>query len=202
MGYNLALYYIRELWIFENQHYYAVQSYRSIGKPTVNAIMECNCYICGKSFSSDLSFSNHILNSHGKENQVKCSSCGKEFESKNKLEVHVMVTHPHEDDELSDEEIGEDEAALKLRWVKGYNHSNPNNPGILIVNEESRFAFNKTTGNGLVLHYHCLRKSTTKCKAKCTLVCETALIDNVEKTKYRVELKLITIIMTLMNLMS
>ena len=94
-----------------------------------------------------------------------------------------MVTHPHEEDELSDEEIGEDEATLKLRWVKGYNHSNPNNPGILIVDEESRFAFNKTTGNGLVLHYHCLRKSTTKCQAKCTLVCETAVIDNVEKNK-------------------
>ena len=44
-----------------------------------------------------------------------------------------------------------------------------------------------TTGNGLVLHYHCLRKSATKCKAKCTLVCETVLTDNVENTKYRVE---------------
>jgi hypothetical protein len=60
----------------------------------------------------------------------------------------MMVTHPHEDDELSDDEIREDEAVLKLRWVKGYNHSNPNNPVILIVDEESGFAFNKMTGNG------------------------------------------------------
>ena len=59
LGYNLAYNYIKELWTFENQHYYAVQSYHS-----VNAIMECNCYVCGKSFSSDLRFSNHILNSH------------------------------------------------------------------------------------------------------------------------------------------
>ena len=52
------------------------------------------------------------------------------------------------------------------------------------MNEEPRFAFNKMTEDGAILHYHCLKKATTKCKAKCTIVVETA---TEEGNAYRVE---------------
>ena len=41
------------------------------------------------------------------------------------------------------------------------------------------------TANGL--HYHCLKKSVTKCKAKCTIVLESVVEDGVSKNKYIVE---------------
>jgi hypothetical protein len=148
-----------------------------------------NCHICGGTFTSDESFSSHILNDHGNVDQLKCSLCDKGFESNGKLEVHMMVTHPEEPTDHSEEEIEDVQQTFKFRWVKGYNHNNPNNPGILIVNEEARFAFNKMAGNGLILHYHCLKKAATKCKAKCIILVETILEEDVEKTKYIVEKK-------------
>ena len=96
----------------------------------------------------------------------------------------MMVTHP-EDGDPSENEDDDAEEVLKFRWVKGYNHDNPDNPGILVVNEKARFSFNKMTANGL--HYHCLKKSVTKCKAKCTIVLESVVEDGVSKNKYIVE---------------
>ena len=142
-------------------------------------------YICGRAFKSDKSFSVHILESHGNENH-KCDQCDKEFESKEQLEIHMMVTHPEGQDSLDDEDR-EGTEPLKLRFMKGYDHTDPRNPGVLIVNEAYRFAFNKSRGDQL--HYHCLKKGSTKCKAKCTVVSQLESVNGTDVFKYEVDQK-------------
>ena len=140
--------------------------------------MDINCFLCTEVFTSEEVFSRHIMDVHGNVDVFKCDKCTREFESDASLEVHKMVTHPEDGNSDDSSEV------LQFRWVKGYDHNNPNNPGILVVNEEARFAFNKMTEDGAILHYHCLKKATTKCKAKCTIVVETA---TEEGNAYRVE---------------
>ena len=62
------------------------------------------CHICGENFSSDLSFTEHILNAHGNLDVVECRQCKKHFESREKLEVHMMVTHPEDGDPSENED--------------------------------------------------------------------------------------------------
>ena len=156
--------------------------------------MDTNCFLCGEIIPSVESLEDHILNAHGNVEQFKCESCGNEFESGDKLEVHMMVTHPEDEGEDVEEGEGEDEGedevdggGFQFRWVKGYNHNNSNNPGILVVNEEARFALNKITDGGSILHYHCLKKATTKCKAKCTVEVDT--VKEGRRTTYKVDRK-------------
>ena len=150
--------------------------------------MDTNCFLCGEIIPSVESLEDHILNAHGNVEQFKCESCGNEFESGDKLEVHMMVTHPEDEGEDVEEGEGEDEGedevdggGFQFRWVKGYNHNNSNNPGILVVNEEARFALNKITDGGSILHYHCLKK------AKCTVEVDT--VKEGRRTTYKVDCK-------------
>ena len=142
-----------------------------------------SCYICGRTFKSDKSFSVHILEAHGNENH-KCDQCDKEFESKEQLEIHMMVTHPEGQDSLDDEDR-EGTEPLKLRFMKGYDHTDPRNPGVLVVNEAYRFAFNKSRGDQL--HYHCLKKGSTK--SKCTVVSQLESVNGTDVFKYEVDQK-------------
>ena len=79
-----------------------------------------------------------------------CAICQRKFPASERLEVHMMVAHPANDDleqepdEPQQENLANDEpdVAFRIRWLNGYSI------GILIVNEEAKFAHNKTTAKG------------------------------------------------------
>ena len=79
------------------------------------------------------------------------------------------VERIHEEDENEDIEqpviIDENEEDIKtVEWLKGNNVANPSNPGKLVINGKAKFIFNKICGD--ILHYHCSKKSSHKCRSK------------------------------------
>ena len=58
----------------------------------------------------------------------------------------------------------EEEIVTSVEWLKGYNVSNSENPGKLVINSTAKFIYNKTCGD--IIHFHCSCKKSHKCKAK------------------------------------
>ena len=129
--------------------------------------LDTKCSICQKLLTCLEDLAGHVMIDHSEEAVIEedlvvedyeCQVCDRKFKSLDQLTIHTMVTHPN---------IGA-KKTFRLRWIPGYNKTDEN-PGILVVNEAAKFALNKTTTKGEIMHYHCIKKSTTKCKAKCTI---------------------------------
>ena len=156
------------------------------------------CALCDEIFNSTRSLSEHIMAKHTETNECQesfvCALCQRKFQALERLEVHMMVAHPQNDDDFEpnepqQENDGPDEpqqendgpdAAFRIRWLNGYKK---NSIGILVVNEQAKFAHNKTTAKGALMHFHCLKKGTTKCRAKCTI----AVIQNEDQKVFELE---------------
>ena len=58
----------------------------------------------------------------------------------------------------------EEEIVTSVEWLKGYNVSNSENPGKLVINSTAKFTYNKTCGD--IINFHCSCKKNHKCEAK------------------------------------
>ena len=58
----------------------------------------------------------------------------------------------------------EEEIVTSVEWLKGYNVSNSENPGKLVINSTAKFTYNKTCGD--IINFHCSCKKTTTAKQK------------------------------------
>ena len=60
----------------------------------------------------------------------------------------------------------EEEIVTSVEWLKGYNVSNSENPGKLVINSTAKFTYNKTCGDIIHFHYSCKKKSQVQSQGK------------------------------------
>jgi len=73
---------------FKSKDYIEVRKHRR----DVHGYGQCECHLCGKTFTSKVGFSHHMENTHG-NNSFPCEVCGEVFKSKKAMDDHNKRKH-------------------------------------------------------------------------------------------------------------